>query len=200
VRSLCVFIVYSFQPHHGRAVCVDGGSAASGFGGWGGPSTGGPTGAVECVMAGVSSARGLLPPSGILVSPSPVGGGFRDAVGQLAMAGIPRRAPEPHQHQAIDQSPHRAIPAHATPPSVPGLAMLTVSGRGQARLLPETPSPKPWLGGSHEGLLRARPDDVGENGAVGKPQSHLSLSGWVTVSSPPRLLYGLSPKLLLERE
>ena len=54
--------------YHGRVVCVDVGSAASGFG-W--PSTGGPTGASGRIMAGVSPAGGLLPPSGILVSLSP---------------------------------------------------------------------------------------------------------------------------------
>src|SRR2546428_679807 len=70
-ECLCRTLSLASRPHHGRAVCVDVDSAASGSGCWGWPSTGGPTGAVERVTACVSPANGLLPPSGILVSPCP---------------------------------------------------------------------------------------------------------------------------------
>ena len=56
-------------PPQGRAVCVDGGSAASGFGAWGWSSPDGPPGTVAPTVGGVSTAGGRLPPSGILVSP-----------------------------------------------------------------------------------------------------------------------------------
>ena len=47
-----------------------------------------------------------------------VGGGFRDAIGELAMAGMPRRSPEYHNHNAIYQRTQPVIHAHATPLSL----------------------------------------------------------------------------------
>ena len=38
-----------------------------------------------------------------------VGGGFRDAVGQLNMAGVLRPSPEHHKNDGRDQRPHAAI-------------------------------------------------------------------------------------------
>jgi hypothetical protein len=60
--------------------------------------------------------------------------------------------------------------------------------------------PRPCAAVHPAGRLRVRPDDVGAEGAVGKLPSHLSLLDRFTATSSPRLLYGLSPELLLERE
>ncbi len=64
--------------------------------------------------------------------------GFRDAIGQLAMAGVPRRSPEHHKSDGRDQRSHPAIHAHATPLSlsVPCLSNVDFSVRRQKKASP----------------------------------------------------------------